>query len=279
MAENVLKKAIWLLMVVGVGAMAFTDMDLDGVDDKVDQCPNTPFTDIVDEKGCPIETVAAVSHYDLIVGLAYSQYDYRLDDDTDTLTTSVQADYYRGNLSVQLATSFYKTDGGDYDESGMNDTSLAAYYAFKNVWKPGLTLQVGGGLIFPTYDAAYDNNNLDAFVSMHLDYKRGAANVFGGYTFTAVGDDDVVTDTFAIRYQNTNAFNLGAGYTFSPKIYASVSYFHGDSIYESVDATESLSLYGFYSVDAHWFVTGSYAYGLNDSTSDNYLALRLGYYF
>jgi len=270
---------LWLGLFAGVSAFAFTDMDMDGVDDKIDQCPGTPFTDIVDEKGCSIESVLVQNHYDLIVGLAYSQYNYRQNSDTDTLTTSLQVDFYRGNLSAQLALSYYNTDGDGYNDNGMNDTTLSGYYAFKNVWRPGLTVQVGGGLIFPTYDSAYDNNNLDIFASLHLDYKRGSANFFGGYTYTVVGDDDVVTDTFALRYQNTNAFNIGAGYTFTPKIYGSLSYFHGDSIYEHVDATESLSVYGFYSIDTHWFVTGNYALGLNDATSDNYVALRLGYYF
>jgi hypothetical protein len=278
-----MKKILFSLFACSLALFAYTDADLDGVDDSVDLCPNTPITDIVDKNGCSVKSVITEHHFDIIMGLAYSQYNYRLNDDSDTITTSLQADWYYGNYSAQLFTSYYSTDGDGYDRDGMNDTTLAGYYTFKNV-VPRLNLQVGAGVVFPTYDADYDNNNADFVASLNANYAMDEVNLFAGYSFTYVGDDDVRytgTDgnTYEILYQNTNAFNAGAGYHFSPRLYASASYFYSDSIYEDVDAIENITLYGFYTIDAHWFLTGNYAYGLSDTTSDHYVALRVGYYF
>ncbi len=274
-----MKRILFLTLACSAALFAYSDADLDGVADSVDQCPNTPITDIVDKNGCSIKSVIAEHHFDIIAGIAYSQFNYRYNDDSDTFTTTLQADWYYGNYSAQLSTSYYNTDSDSYSDSGMNDTTLTGYYTFKNV-VPKLNVQVGAGIIFPTYDSAYGNNNTDYAASVFGNYTLGETSLFGGYTFTYIGDDDVtLADGSKIEYQNTNAFNVGAGYHFTPKLYASLSYFHSDSIYKSVDAIENISLYGFYSVDTHWFVTGSYAYGLNDATSDNYFALRVGYYF
>ena len=277
-----MKKSVLTLLISGICLFAYTDMDLDGVDDSIDKCPNTPITDLVDASGCSVKSLVSHHHFDLVMGLAYSQYNYRLNDETDTWTTTAQIDYYYDNISLQLLTSYYSTDSDDYDDSGMNDTTLAAYYQYNIA--PDLSLQAGFGFIFPTYDAEYNNNNTDYIGSLNLNYRTGDYSLFGGYSFIYIGDDDVTyvgSDgyTYAIDYQNVNAFNLGAGYYFSSKLYTSLSYYYSDSIYEDVDAIENITLYGFYSIDKNWFMTGSYAYGLSDTTSDNYFALRVGYYF
>ncbi|WP_353661935.1 DUF3187 domain-containing protein [Hydrogenimonas sp. SS33] len=280
-----MKRILLLSFAATLTLFAYSDMDMDGVDDSVDKCPNTPITDIVDANGCSIKSVITENHFDLILGLAYSQYNYRLNDESDTWTTTAQVDYYRNDFSMQLSTSWYRTDSGDYDDSGMNDTTLAAYYRFNQMaWAPNLTVQLGAGVIFPTYNAQFDNNNADYMGVVNLNYDIDKTTLFGSYSYTYIGDDDVsYTDAAGnpqrIEYQNVNAYSLGAGYHFTPTFYASASYYRSDSIYKSVEDIESLSLYGFYSIDAHWFLTGSYAYGLSDSTSDHYAALRLGYYF
>ncbi len=279
------KRITTLLLVGAVALFGYSDTDMDGVDDHIDQCPNTPLTDIVDAKGCSIRSVIVENHFDIVAGLAYSQYNYRLNTESDTWTTSLQLDWYRNDFTLQLSTSYYKTDADNFDDKGMNDTSLTAYYRFDQLaWAPRLTIQVGAGLVFPTYDTEFGNNKTDYLGALSLNYDIQNVSIFGGYTYTYVGDDDVTytgTDgnLYDIRYQNTNAFNVGAGYHVSPKLYASLSYYRADSIYEGVDDIENISLYGFYSIDTHWFTTASYAYGLSDQTSDNYFSLRIGYYF
>jgi len=126
-----MKKISTILFMCTLTLFAFTDSDLDGVDDAADKCPNTPITDLVDANGCSVKSLVVNESYDIIVGLSYSEIDYRLNEKTDTYTTSFQVDYYRDNLSFQLSTSYYaSSDSTGYDSNGMNDTTIAAYYRF-----------------------------------------------------------------------------------------------------------------------------------------------------
>ena len=43
---------IVLLVLSSTSLLAYEDSDLDGVEDKLDQCPNTSFSDLVDIRGC-----------------------------------------------------------------------------------------------------------------------------------------------------------------------------------------------------------------------------------
>jgi hypothetical protein len=45
------KKALILITAVSLSLLAYSDYDMDGVDDAVDKCPNTPFNELVDIRG------------------------------------------------------------------------------------------------------------------------------------------------------------------------------------------------------------------------------------
>jgi len=256
---------------------AYSDADLDGVDDLVDRCPNTPMTELVDISGCTTKSLASLHHYDIILGGSFSQTDYNTNEKTDTYTALAQVDYYYKQFSIQASTSYYTADSSAYNDNGMNDSMLAAYYQFR--LSEDLLLRAGVGVILPTYDTTLNNNNTDYTASISLSYSLDNVNIFGSYAYTQVNDDDVITPDIIVNYQNTNAYNAGLGYHFGSRLYASVAYNAVDSIYQSVEMIETASLYTYYGIDEHWFTTASYAYGVSDSASDNYIALRLGYYF
>ena len=80
------KKLLATLLFLGATAlMAFTDSDLDGVEDAKDKCPNTPFMDIVDLNGCTKKSLISQHHFDIIAGLGYSAADYNSLNRSDTL--------------------------------------------------------------------------------------------------------------------------------------------------------------------------------------------------
>ena len=262
---------------------AYVDSDMDGVENSVDQCPNTPFTDLVDIKGCTKKSLVSPHHFDVIVGASYSESDYLTLNTTDTLSSTLQIDYYYKNFSLQASTSYFKTDGDSFSDSGLYDSFIGAAYQFKPV--KNLSLRVGIGALLPTYDTSLNNNNTDYTASLNVSYNISKFNLFGGYTYTLINDDDVSfvdvngTVTSSANYQNTSAYSLGAGYYMTNKIYLSGSYNSSDSIYQGVEEIQTASVYGYYSIDEHWFSTCSYAYGLSDSASTNYVSLRLGYFF
>ena len=46
-----------------------------------------------------------------------------------------------------------------------------------------------------------------------------------------------------------------------------------------MDTIENITLYGFYPIDAHWFLMGNHAYGLSATTSEHSVAMHVCYYF
>jgi hypothetical protein len=273
-----MKKSLIVIVGLLTAAHAYVDTDLDGVDDTLDRCPGTPMTELVDANGCPVASLASSHRFDLIAGVSYQEGSRTnvVREGEDTTALSLQADYYYKNYSLQLMTGLYDASSS----SGMNDTLLAGYYRFSPA--DAVTARVGVGVIFPTYDTGLGNEAVDYQASAGLSYALGnGADLFGGFSYTLVNDDDVygVADIGDIIYQNTAAFTVGAGYGITPKFYGSLSYYRSDSIYDGTEAIESVSLYGIYAIDASLFATVSYAKGLSDSASDNAVALRIGRYF
>jgi len=259
-----------------INLYAYTDNDMDGVDDAIDRCPNSLLTDLVDINGCTKKSLISPHSYDIIVGFSYSDSDYNTLNATDTLASTLQVDYYYKQFSLQASTSYFKIDGSGYSDSGLQDSFLGASYRLDKI--NNLSISFGAGVILPTYDIS--NNNMDYTASVNLSYPIENINIFGGYILTLMNDDDIDETT----YQNTNAFNVGVGFYLNNNLYLSASYNLSDSVYSklqgnSVEDIEMATVYGYYSIDKDRFATLSYAYGLSDSASNNYLSLRLGFLF
>lgn len=265
-----LKKALIFLMTASLSLYAYSDFDMDGVEDSLDECPNTPFNELVDIRGCTIKVLGEQHHFSILYGIGFSEADYTATRKSDTVTQKLQMDYYYQNFSFQASSSYYDSD----DDSGMNDSFIGAYYKLSPLNR--LTLRVGGGLILPTYDTELDNNNMDITASANISYMLDDMNLFGGYSYTVINDDDVLG---IASYQNTSSYSAGLGFYPSSYLYVSGYYTNSESIYKNIEDIETLSVYTFYSIDANWFTSFSYSYGLSDSASDNAFMFRLGYYF
>ncbi|MBA3025395.1 MAG: DUF3187 domain-containing protein [Sulfurimonas sp.] len=272
-----MKKIILSLLTVASATLFAIDSDLDGVDDSRDLCPNTSMSELVSPTGCTIQTLGTQHHFDIIYGLNFYQTNYTTLEEADTISQTIQLDYYYNKFSLQLNTSYYNSDSKTYDNSGMNDTFVGAYYMLDSL--KNTSIRLGAGLIFPTYDTEFNNNNTDYVASVNISHTIKDINLFGGYSYTIVNDDNVKSGTSSIRYQNVNAISLGAGIYLNDKLYTSLAYSSNDSMYKNVEDIETASFYAFYTIDSNWFTTFNYAYGLSNSASDNALSLRVGYYF
>lgn len=225
---------------------------------------------------------------DVIVGATYSDINYYTMEKADTLTTTFQADLYRGNISAQLLTSYFQSEATNMDDNGWGDTQLGLY--FMTYPSSSLTLQPGFGIILPTYDTGYNNEAVDIFGSLYAQYDFDKYYyLFGGFTYTMVNDKDVQNITRyrrssfilgdSIQYQNTSSFTAGAAYRTSNNGYINLAYTQTQSIYTDLESFKTLSLNGMMPLDPRWFVLGSYRHGLSDTTSDNEFTLRIGYNF
>ncbi|MDB2405475.1 DUF3187 family protein [Arcobacteraceae bacterium] len=267
-----MKKLLYLVpLLLFINLYAYNDSDMDGIEDQFDQCANTPFTELADKKGC---TQKSPHLFNILFGLSSSNTNYDNSEKTDTTTKSVQLNYKYNNISVHTSISYFESKSDTYDESGMNDTFVGINYKLKSTNKLSTTL--GFGLILPTYDSTLNNNNMDYSLSAGLNYKYNNTDIFGGYSYTIINDDDVVNTT---SYKNTNGYNIGAGYSPTQKTYFSTSYNQSNSVYNNVNDIKTLSLFGVYSIDTKWFTNFNYTHGLSDTASDKYITLRIGYNF
>ncbi|MDH4944438.1 DUF3187 domain-containing protein [Sulfurimonas sp. C5] len=271
------KFLLFLILLVFSGNLFAFDSDMDGVSDAKDKCPNTPFTDLVDIDGCTKKSLTQNYHYDIIVGLSSTSSDYTTLNKTDTLATTIQADYYYKNFSFQAATSIYTERGNGYNESGLQDSFLgAAYQVFPTT---NFAVRFSIGAILPTYDSSLNNNKTDYTAGVNVSYNIDKLNLFGGYGYTLINDTDYSNSIISVYYQNTHSYSGGVGYNITDKLYMSGTYTNSDSIYVGVEKVETASLYAYYSIDKNWFSTFSYAYGISDSASQTYIAVKLGYFF
>jgi len=274
---------LFITIFFAIDLLAFTDSDFDGVEDSVDRCPNTPFTELVDMSGCSTKSLVSPHHYDIIVGANYSESSYQTLNQTDTLSSSLQVDYYYKNFSLQASTSYFTTEGNGFSDSGLYDSFIGASYQFKPL--ESLSLRVSVGAILPTYDTSLNNNKTDYTSSLNVSYSFNDMTLFAGYSYTMINDDNVVltdingTVATDVIYKNTNAYSVGMGYYFTDKLYVSGSYNTSNSIYDGVEDIETGSLYSYYSINENWFTTFAYAKGLSDTASKNYVSLRLGYFY
>lgn len=270
-----MKRSLLWVLALSASLLAYSDSDMDGVEDTADRCPNTLMSELVNEQGCTIRSLQSDHHYDLIFGAGYSQLNYANNEKADTFTTTLQADYYYRQFSAQIISSYYASDSKISEDSGLNDTLIAAYYRMPITER--FTIKAGGGVLLPTYESGYHNEAADYIGSLNLTYVLNPAlSLIGGYNYTAVNDKNVPN---VATYQNTNAFYAGADYRLSDALSVGGVYHNSDSIYRDVQNIQKVSAYGFYRFDTHWFGNLNYAYGLSDSASDHALDLRIGYYF
>ncbi len=225
---------------------------------------------------------------DVVIGANYSDINYNTMEKSDTLTTTFQADFYRGIMSAQILTSYFRSDDTNMDDRGWGDTQVGLY--FRTHPSSSLTLQPGFGVILPTYNTGYNNEAIDIFGSLYAQYDfDGHYYAFGGFSYTVVNDKNVQNITQyhhssfilkdSIQYQNTSSFTAGTAYRTNNNGYINIDYTQTQNIYTGVESFKTLSLNGMVPLDSHWFILGNYRHGLSDTTSDNEFALRLGYNF
>ncbi len=264
-----MKKIFFLILAATTLAFAYSDSDLDGVEDRYDKCPNTVLTDLVDKNGCTIKSL--VSPHRFSVSIGYSKAETK-DTNETTLTQSVGIYYGYKDFSLAISTSSYDYENSTVTDSGMNDTTVGAYYRFYP--SNTLSVQIGGGFILPTYDASH--NKTDYFASGNLGYQLGVFNVFGGGTYTKINDDDI---DGVVEYQNTLKTQYGLGATLFDKAYLSYYLSTSDSVYKGDPKikTSTIFLSGYF--NQHLSLSGSYTKQISGFTNDYETDVSLNYSF
>lgn len=252
----------------------YSDADWDGVEDAFDRCHQTPLSDLVDMDGCTILKTEKALHYSIIGGVGYSKINYASQEKADTTTVSVEVNVYRDRWQLQGSISRYNASSENINESGMDDSTLNLLYRYP--LSEQLSVTPGIGVIFPTYKTGYGNEAKDYTLFASMEYQFSSALYgFAGYGYTWVNDEDTPIAT----YQNNTALYTGLAYALKAGQEWNVHYNSNDTIYRESDAARTIGIGFFSQLTPHWFVNGTYDYGLSDSAGDHSWNLRIGYYF
>lgn len=271
---KIVKRAFFTLYVIISSAIAYTDSDMDGVEDDYDKCTQTPLSDLVDYDGCSIKSGKREIFYDIVFGSGYSQINYSSQQSADTINSYVQTDIYFDKWYFQGIASYYRSYTSASKEKGWDDTVLNLFYKFLST--EYLSLNLGGGITLPTYESGYNNEALDYRGSVNFEYSISERNyLFGGYSYTWINDKDRPI----LTYQNTKYFNVGVGYIPNSNATCNISYSSSDSIYKNIKTIQTLGIGYSLDIDPNWFIGAYYDYGLSSSASDHSISAHVGYYF
>ena len=253
----------------------YIDSDLDGVEDAKDKCQNTPFNELVDTNGCSIKKLDYdISGFYIYSGITYMNSDYKTLSKTSTVYATLDINYFYNDYFLNISSSYFYSHSNQYNDKGMFDTYLSGGYKYH--FNKNTTLYSSIGIILPTY--ANSQNKTDYFLSLSTDYIYENFDIFAGYTYTFINDEDYISNDLQIIYQNTNSFNLGGGYFYN-KTYFNISYNFTNSLYKDIQNIKSLSLGANYAYKKDIFINFLYSLGLSQSASDNIISFKIGWLF
>jgi len=266
---------------------AFQDQDLDGIEDKYDICPNTPFDAKVDKYGCSLtpQKTKKMSdkHLTLIVGTTLRQ-DDRYDDD-DSLNFYANYQFSNWNIALSNTRSMTSTDYNEDYVNNDNDIYVSLGYT---TYMPSTLLKFSIGTKITSnsdndsstkrypFDSYNDNEKSqdrdnDYFAAINLNhFLTKKQDVFIYYSYTNSGDSE------SYNYEDYSSFSIGSGYQVTPAFYSALSYNYTGSIYQDGEAQENIAWYNSYNFNKNFFVTGTYSYALDDYSYQNSYTISIG---
>ncbi len=257
-------------------SIAYEDQDIDGVEDSIDACPNTPFNLLVNEKGCPdTDEVSATTpksyrgDFTFKIGTDIST-DKTYDNDT---SLTLYTNYAYRNLDIALSNSRSTTNSSYSKENsyGDNDIYISTGYLFD---LPSSQLKLSLGTKIADNEDSNTSRDNDYFASINFSYLLNPKQdlfFYLGHTLSGDSND--------IDYENYSSFYLGTGYRISNAWYSALSYNYTNSIYSDGDAEQGIAWFNSYSFSENLFATASYNYALEESSYDHTFSLALGVSF
>jgi hypothetical protein len=262
-----LQYIITIILLCSTSLFAFNDQDIDGVEDSKDQCINTPFDVIVDEKGCPYNTTSLMKNFTLQIGKDFSF--NHISERSDTF--NVFFNYMYKTWFFSLASSNYNTTHINTVLDTEDDLYLTIGHLFQ---KDKLNTKVSIGTKFAFMDDDSIDRDNDFFISTNFDYFiNQKQNIFLYHSYTWSGDSER-TD-----YENFHSFSLGTGYAFTDKWYSALSYNYAQSSYQNAKSYRALSWFNYYALPNDFYISCNYARTLNNSSYDHMISFNIGVKF
>jgi len=227
------------------------DIDLDGVDDSIDKCPNTPFDALVDKDGC-IQSYVSSSKYLLQVGVSDSI-------ESDSLDANLYFAYIYKPWEFSISTTSYTMNlTNSIDVKDDMYISLGYYKDFANL---NTKLSFGSRLAM---DDGYKIEDVaNCFVSLDLNYDMGDYTLLGYYSYS-----------FKVNADRYATYSVGVGKSLTSSLYASVTLTQLALKESDID---SISLYSSYMINDKFYCSLGYTYNF-DYDDKHTLSFNLGVY-
>lgn len=260
-----------LLLTGGLCAKEVSDADFDGVPDSLDACPNTPFLNQADAKGCTTVALRLPDETDLDSLTMTLASGYENNDDLPGVTkqyrSKMQVNYYHNDWSYSLRSSYYTREANN----GFGNTTLKVRKRFR--LSPEFRFNLGVGLKLPTYDFPGNKTDYKFYSSLYY-YPVEGISLFGGFNYTFVQDEELMGDL-----QNRSKLFVGAGYFFTHRLYANIGYAYEQNKYVDEHAEHSLSGILFYQITEKWFTSVYYKQDILDEDLHDEFYFNIGYKF
>ncbi len=248
---------IILFFLLNTTSYAYSDYDIDGVEDSIDECPNTPFDILVDENGCQ-EGKTYKGEVTLLAGTISS-----IDKNRDTLTNlifSANYSYYDLDISIsslnEISNTTSESSNPLYINSGYkiklsNNLQTRAYVGVKTATEKN-----------DYYIGTYFNYNIDK-----------TKDIFVLYSYTLSGD------TKTQNYGNYSTLSLGGGKIVFKNWYSSLSYDFSQKNIKNGEDYKAISWSNTVAITTKYFILTNYSYGLNNGASAHTINLQFGVKF
>jgi len=268
-----IKTVLPLIIIFSSVLFAYQDYDIDGVEDKYDRCPNTPFDKLVDENGCPQNDTYKGSLTLKIGSDIYIDNEY---ESANNLNFFINYRYNEWDISVSNASyALFDTQSNTVSDSGDIYTNIG--YQFK---KEKLTARVTLGYKFSTADidetadTYMGTGESDYLSGINVSYLiRERQNIFLYYGYSLIGDSD------EYDYENRRSYSVGSAYAITNSWYSALSYEGSNSIYSGVEDYKAISWFNSYSFSETFFTTLNYSYALDTLSYDHSVSVKLGVSF
>lgn len=235
----------------------YSDYDVDGVEDNIDECPNTPFDLLVDERGCE-EGKVYRGALTLVAGTIAA-----VDSQTENITNAqLYVNYRYRDWDISLST---------FNDIQQAIANVPNTYYVTTGYYVSLFDGLQSKLALGTKQSTLQN---DYYMNLNLDYSVSAKqNIFLFYSYTIA--DDSATEI----YDNFNTLSLGTGLLLTDNWYSALSYdFSGASLKDTKDY-KAISWSNTVMFSSKYFMLATYSYGLSDGASDHTMSLQFGVKF
>jgi predicted porin len=275
-----------LLLLTNAYLLSYQDLDIDGVDDSIDLCPNTPFDETVDKRGCSksqtpknksgivtiklgVDSQIQDSNKDKNINL-YLNYEYNSWDITlsnSTTSSNIKSKnlnrdsniYIAVGKSLDIKNSNIKVSIGDI----IKDKNSIENREYKNnKEKRGASIQ------YDDFNRRYKNRKNTPFISIDVAYILNEKQNILLYYMQPVMENSKIL------------ISAGTDYLLTQKLYSSIYYTHIDLNNKKIENKDikNIDISLEYQIRDGLFSSIEYSHGLN-SISANTISIDIGFSF